>query len=689
MAQRVGLHSPSHPQQLLHRAGELRRVRALCDTLVRVGHQDFPAHSLVLACASRALARLLLPQGPSKLCSLDFLTPSTFQQALDFAYTGCLDVAAEELASLLAAARDLEMEELEQACLRALRTGVHNGTGTGDRAGSHDGAAIDDRTGGHDGVAVGDRTGGHDGVAVGDRTGGHDGVAVGDRTGGHDGVAVGDRRGGHDGVAVGDRTGGHDGVAIGDRTGGHDGVAVGDRAGGHDGVAVGDWTGSHDGVAVGDRAGGHDGVAVGDRLGGHNGDDAQDLRKETVDGTSQRKSVVTSPVGETVVPGSHDLVLLDDGLCLAPVRPDCQGSHLQDGGLAPSWVLFEQSYKPRGSVIPATARPLPPECRAHPWPPDALWGPGRVAAGYQPCPPLLSYQLRMLPSPLGDRGSGRTALSASMGLHSCLWPFPCGPDTGKPGAPTGSAGRKKQLDNQRVLAAPAKSSGYDLSPQRGPDPLQLPRLCHPRPQPLPCSPCRAQQSCDTDLPHLSTVPPGEAAATESPSLYLMCSPRALPAGAWSYICQLCHRRFPSQTALHRHSRSHTGQRLVDAELCARGCRAGLRGSRRVPLGEKPYECSQCRKRFTLKHQMETHYRVHTGEKPFQCKLCPQRSRDYSAMIKHLRTHGGAAPYRCTLCCQFCPSLAAMQKHMKGHCPEELPSDWTIETTYLYSCSTSS
>lgn len=78
-----------------------------------------------------------------------------------------------------------------------------------------------------------------------------------------------------------------------------------------------------------------------------------------------------------------------------------------------------------------------------------------------------------------------------------------------------------------------------------------------------------------------------------------------------------------------------------------------------------------------------------GEKPFQCKLCPQRSRDYSAMIKHLRTHGGAAPYRCTLCCQFCPSLAAMQKHMKGHCPEELPSDWTIETTYLYSSSTSS
>nr|2KVF_A Chain A, Zinc finger and BTB domain-containing protein 32 [Mus musculus] len=27
---------------------------------------------------------------------------------------------------------------------------------------------------------------------------------------------------------------------------------------------------------------------------------------------------------------------------------------------------------------------------------------------------------------------------------------------------------------------------------------------------------------------------------------------------------------------------------------------------------RPYSCSVCGKRFSLKHQMETHYRVHTG-----------------------------------------------------------------------------
>ncbi|KAM5134203.1 zinc finger and BTB domain-containing protein 32 [Callospermophilus lateralis] len=107
-----------------------------------------------------------------------------------------------------------------------------------------------------------------------------------------------------------------------------------------------------------------------------------------------------------------------------------------------------------------------------------------------------------------------------------------------------------------------------------------------------------------------------------------------------------------------------------------------------PARSRPYSCSVCGKRFALKHQMETHYRVHTGEKPFSCSLCPQRSRDFSAMTKHLRTHG-AAPYRCPLCGAGCPSLASMQAHMRGHSPSQLPPGWTIRSTFLYSSSSSS
>uniref|UniRef100_A0A8C0GH04 Uncharacterized protein n=1 Tax=Chelonoidis abingdonii TaxID=106734 RepID=A0A8C0GH04_CHEAB len=380
------LHSPSHPDLLLHRASELRHVQALCDVLVRVGQQDFLAHSLVLACASHTL-----------LCNLDFLAPATFKHALDFAYTGSLEVAPEELTSLLATARDLEMEELEQACLRALGTGGPDGTGIGDRA------------------------------------------------------------------------------------------------------------------------------------------------------------------------GSHESVMLPQP-CPRPPTSSC----------CPS----------RPTCSPCSPSPAPtpnPSSR---------------------CPSLLTHS-PCSPSP-PNPASAPHSRPAAPALPTLPFPHPIGP----------------------LLSQPPQIQLVPLTPDR--QPLLF--------QPPPSSQCPSLQTCRPD-------------------------PGATPAG----------------------------QRLLERDFCARGfqAEAGLRGPQRASPGEKPYECGECSKRFTLKHQMETHYRVHTGEKPFQCKLCPQRSRDYSAMIKHLRTHGGAAPYRCTLCCQFCPSLAAMQKHMKGHCPEELPSDWTIETTYLYSSSTSS
>uniref|UniRef100_A0A8C2MHC7 Zinc finger and BTB domain-containing protein 32 n=1 Tax=Cricetulus griseus TaxID=10029 RepID=A0A8C2MHC7_CRIGR len=119
--------------------------------------------------------------------------------------------------------------------------------------------------------------------------------------------------------------------------------------------------------------------------------------------------------------------------------------------------------------------------------------------------------------------------------------------------------------------------------------------------------------------------------------------------------------------------------------CTLSCPSHQHSALPLPARSRPYSCSVCGKRFSLKHQMETHYRVHTGEKPFSCSLCPQRSRDFSAMTKHLRTHG-AAPYRCPLCRAGCPSLASMQAHMRGHSPSQLPPGWTIRSTFLYSSS---
>ncbi|XP_049587241.1 zinc finger and BTB domain-containing protein 16-A isoform X2 [Syngnathus scovelli] len=125
--------------------------------------------------------------------------------------------------------------------------------------------------------------------------------------------------------------------------------------------------------------------------------------------------------------------------------------------------------------------------------------------------------------------------------------------------------------------------------------------------------------------------------------------------------------------------------LPSAEACARrcvfDCESQFNGQNLTE--ERPYQCQHCPKKFSLKHQLDTHHRIHTGEKPFECRLCGQRSRDFSAIIKHLRTHGGASPYRCTVCLEYCSSLVAMQKHINSHPVHDFPPDWSIRSTYLY------
>ncbi|KAM9309127.1 uncharacterized protein zbtb32 [Pholidichthys leucotaenia] len=144
-------------------------------------------------------------------------------------------------------------------------------------------------------------------------------------------------------------------------------------------------------------------------------------------------------------------------------------------------------------------------------------------------------------------------------------------------------------------------------------------------------------------------------------------------------CQSC-----SRSLLDDPASTQFGKICLGGQFCGRGDVMPHNQERKGDhRGEKPYQCQHCPKKFSLKHQLDTHHRVHTGEKPFECRLCGQRSRDYSAMIKHLRTHGGAAPYQCTVCLEFCSSLVVMQRHIKSHAVQDFPPNWSINNTYLY------
>ncbi|XP_075298583.1 zinc finger and BTB domain-containing protein 16 isoform X1 [Opisthocomus hoazin] len=116
----IQLQNPCHPAGLLHKANQMRLAGTLCDVVIMVDSQEFRAHRTVLACTSKMFE--ILFHRNSQHYTLDFLSPKTFQQILEYAYTATLQARVEDLDDLLYAAEILEIEYLEEQCLKILET---------------------------------------------------------------------------------------------------------------------------------------------------------------------------------------------------------------------------------------------------------------------------------------------------------------------------------------------------------------------------------------------------------------------------------------------------------------------------------------------------------------------------------------------------------------------------------------
>lgn len=116
----IQLQNPNHPTALLQKANQMRLAGTLCDVVIMVDSQEFHAHRTVLACTSKMFE--ILFHRNSQHYTLDFLSPKTFQQILEYAYTATLQAKVEDLDDLLYAAEILEIEYLEEQCLKILET---------------------------------------------------------------------------------------------------------------------------------------------------------------------------------------------------------------------------------------------------------------------------------------------------------------------------------------------------------------------------------------------------------------------------------------------------------------------------------------------------------------------------------------------------------------------------------------
>ncbi|KAM4885516.1 zinc finger and BTB domain-containing protein 16 isoform 2-T2 [Sylvia borin] len=634
----IQLQNPCHPTGLLHKANQMRLAGTLCDVVIMVDSQEFHAHRTVLACTSKMFE--ILFHRNSQHYTLDFLSPKTFQQILEYAYTATLQAKVEDLDDLLYAAEILEIEYLEEQCLKILETIQASEDNDAEVAMADGGATTtteeeEERKSRYiKGLFISKPTG---------EEGGYAGMASQSLP-----TATVEQSPSASASYCSLSSMSPTKAAVDSLMTIGQSLLQGALPPSAPEDSRSATTSRPSGLAEVkteamqvDEASSHDSPRTAEPSA--SGGEKPDEKGKEGPGTPTRSSVITSAreLHYTREEGAEPPPEPGQGL---PLGPEPSAAAPGEKPLGIYSLLPNHKTEPVLGVPPTVASAL------HVQPALAVSMDFSAYGGLLP----QGFIQRELFSKLGELAAGMKTESRALGEQCSV----CGaelPDN-------------ETLEQHRKLHSGMKTYGCELCGKRFLDSLRLRMhlLAH----------------SGTDMAVFCLLC-GKRFQTQSALQQHM----EVHAGVRSYICSECNRTFPSHTALKRHLRSHTGDHPYECEFCGSCFRdeSTLKGHKRIHTGEKPYECNGCGKKFSLKHQLETHYRVHTGEKPFECKLCHQRSRDYSAMIKHLRTHNGASPYQCTICLEYCPSLSAMQKHMKGHKPEEIPTDWRIEKTYLYLC----
>ena len=86
----------------------------------------------------------------------------------------------------------------------------------------------------------------------------------------------------------------------------------------------------------------------------------------------------------------------------------------------------------------------------------------------------------------------------------------------------------------------------------------------------------------------------------------------------------------------------------------------------LSTGIKPFECSECNKKFCSALSLQEHMSRHSNERPYICRECHRSFRQVSCLRRHLLTHSTVMPHTCEMCGRKFSQAIYLRSHMKVH-----------------------
>ncbi|XP_054831555.1 uncharacterized protein LOC129327125 [Eublepharis macularius] len=139
-------------------------------------------------------------------------------------------------------------------------------------------------------------------------------------------------------------------------------------------------------------------------------------------------------------------------------------------------------------------------------------------------------------------------------------------------------------------------------------------------------------------------------------------------GERPYQCPDCGRRFSCRMSLENHHGLHTEGRPYECSHCGKWFRhrTTLGKHQKLHTRERVHECLVCGKLFISNAALMTHQRIHTGEKPYKCPPCERTFTTKGELTRHQRIHTGERPFECSQCGKGFMRREHLVTHQRTH-----------------------